>query len=266
MVIADAAGPKRGGSPVLDIGRRKVIALIGGAAAAWPLAARAQQPAMPLVGYLSVRSNDNYLVAALRRGLRETGYVEGQNVAIEYRWAMGQYDRMPAMAAELARLPLAVLVTAGGEPAALAAKAATATIPIVFVIGGDPVKAGLVASYNRPGGNATGASILTPTMEAKRLGLLHELVPQATRIAVLLNPNFPPFEGQERDVQEAGPALGINIHIFRAGSDREIEATFEAVAQQRIPAVLVGSDPFFDSRRDQLVALAARHCADPVSF
>jgi putative ABC transport system substrate-binding protein len=241
--------------------RREFITLLSTAAAASALCARAahaQQSGMPIIGYLSVRSNDNYLVEALRRGLRETGYVEGQNVAIEYRWAMGQYDRMPAMAAELARLPLAVLVTAGGEPAALAAKAATSTIPIVFVIGGDPVKVGLVASYNLPGGNATGTSILTPTMEAKRLGLLHELVPQATRIAVLLNPNFPPFEGQERDLQEAGRALGVNIHVLRAGSDREIEAAFETVAQQRIAAVLVGSDPFFDSRRDQLVALAVR--------
>jgi putative tryptophan/tyrosine transport system substrate-binding protein len=238
--------------------RREFITLLGGAAVAWPLSARAQPPAMPVIGYLSVRSNDNYLMEALRRGLRETGYVEGQNVAIEYRWAMGQYDQMPRMAAELARLPLAVLVTAGGEPAALAAKAATATIPIVFVIGGDPVKAGLVASYNRPGGNATGTSILTPTMEAKRVGLLHELVPRATRIAVLLNPNFPPFEGQERDVQEAGRALGIDIHVLRASSDREIEAAFEDVTHRRIPAVLTGSDPFFDSRRDQLVALAAR--------
>jgi putative ABC transport system substrate-binding protein len=239
--------------------RREFIRLVGGAAAAWPLAARAQQQSgMPIIGYLSVRSSDNYLVEALRRGLRETGYVEGQNVAIVYHWASGQYDRMPAMATELARLPLAALVTAGGEPAALAAKAATSTIPIVFVIGGDPVKAGLVASYNLPGGNATGASILTPTMEAKRLGLLHELVPQATRIAVLLNPNFPPSEGQERDVQEAGRTLGIDIRVLRARSDREIEAAFESVAQQRIAAILVGSDPFFDSRRDQLVALAAR--------
>jgi putative ABC transport system substrate-binding protein len=239
--------------------RRDFITLLGGAAAAWPLAARAQQPGMPLIGYLSVRANDNYLTDALRRGLRETGYVEGQNVTFEYRWAMGQYDRMPAMAAELARLPLAVLVRAGGEPAALAAKAATNSIPIVFVIGGDPVKAGLVASYNRPSGNATGTSILTPTMEAKRVGLLHELVPQATRIAVLLNPSFPPFAGQEQDVREAGRALGIDIHVLRATSDREIEAAFETVAQQRIEAVLTGSDPFFDSRRDQLVALAARH-------
>jgi putative tryptophan/tyrosine transport system substrate-binding protein len=238
--------------------RRKFITLLSGAAVAWPLAARAQQPAMPVVGYLSVRSNDNYLTEALRRGLRETGYVEGQNVAFEFRWAMGQYDRMPAMASELARLPLAVLVTAGGEPAALAAKAATDTIPIVFAIGGDPVKAGLVASYNRPGGNATGTSILTPAIEGKRVGLLHELLPQATRIAVLLNPDFPPFQGQERDVREAGRALGIDIHVLRASSDREIEAAFETVAHQRIPAVLTGSDPFFDSRRDQLVALAAR--------
>jgi putative ABC transport system substrate-binding protein len=160
--------------------------------------------------------------------------------------------------ARITRLPVAVLVTAGGEPAALAAKAATSTIPIVFAIGGDPVKVGLVASYNRPGGNATGTSILTPTIEAKRVGLLHELVPQATRIAVLLNPNFPPFEGQEGDVREAGRALGIDIHVLRASSDREIEAAFETVAQQRIPAVLTGSDPFFDSRRDQLVALASR--------
>jgi ABC-type uncharacterized transport system substrate-binding protein len=238
--------------------RREFLTLLGGAAVASPLAARAQQPAMPVVGYLSVRSNDNYLTEALRRGLRETGYVEGQNVAFEFRWAMGQYDRMPAMASELARLPLAVLVTAGGEPAALAAKAATDTIPIVFAIGGDPVKAGLVASYNRPGGNATGTSILTPAIEGKRVGLLHELLPQATRIAVLLNPDFPPFQGQERDVREAGRALGIDIHVLRASSDREIEAAFETVAHQRIPAVLTGSDPFFDSRRDQLVALAAR--------
>jgi ABC-type uncharacterized transport system substrate-binding protein len=179
--------------------RREFITLLGGVAA-WPLAARGQQPAMSVIGYLSVRSSENYLAEALRRGLTDTGYVEGQTVAIEYRWAMGQYDRMPAMAAELARRPVAVLVTAGGEPAALSAKAATSTIPIVFVIGGDPVKLGLVASYNRPGGNATGISILTSTLEPKRLGLLHELVPQATTIAVLLNPNFQAFEGQERDV------------------------------------------------------------------
>jgi putative ABC transport system substrate-binding protein len=238
--------------------RREFITLFGRAAAAWPLAARAQQSGIPVIGYLSVRSSDNYLVEALRRGLRETGYIEGQNLAIEYRWATGQYDRMPAMAAELARRPVTVLVTAGGEPAALAAKAATSIIPIVFVIGGDPVKVGLVASYNRPGGNATGTSILTSTLEPKRLGLLHELVPQATTIAVLLNPNFQASEGQERDVQEAGRALGVHIHILRASSDRDIEAAFEIVAQQRIAALAVGADPFFDTRRDTLVALAAR--------
>ncbi len=238
--------------------RRKVCSLLGGAAAAWPLAARAQQPALPMIGYLSVRSSENHLAQALRRGLAETGYVEGQTVAIEYRWSMGQYDRMPAMAAELVRRPVAVLVTAGGEPAALSAKAATSTIPIVFAIGGDPVKLGLVASYNRPGGNATGISILTSTMEPKRLGLLHELVPRATTIAVLLNPNFQAFEGQERDVQEAARALDVNIHVLRASSDREIEAAFETVARQRIAALAVGADPFFDTRRDKLVALAAR--------
>jgi putative ABC transport system substrate-binding protein len=241
-----------------QIKRREFITLLGGAAVAWPLAASAQQSGMPVIGYLSVRSSDNYLVEALRRGLRETGYIEGQNLAIEYRWATGQYDRMPAMAAELARRPVTVLVTAGGEPAALAAKAATSIIPIVFVIGGDPVKVGLVASYNRPGGNATGTSILTSTLEPKRLGVLHELVPQATTIAVLLNPNFQASEGQERDVQEAGRALGVHIHILRASSDRDIEAAFEIVAQQRIAALAVGADPFFDTRRDTLVALAAR--------
>jgi putative tryptophan/tyrosine transport system substrate-binding protein len=238
--------------------RRDFITLLGGAAAAWPLAARAQQSGVPVIGYLSVRSSENYLVEALRRGLTDTGYVEGQTVAIEYRWAMGQYDRMPAMAAELARRPVAVLVTAGGEPAALSAKAATSTIPIVFVIGGDPVKLGLVASYNRPGGNVTGISILTSTLEPKRLGLLHELVPKATTIAVLLNPNFQAFEGQERDVQEAARALGVHIHVLRASSDRDIEAAFEIVAHQRIAALAVGADPFFDTRRDKLVALAAR--------
>jgi putative tryptophan/tyrosine transport system substrate-binding protein len=243
---------------VFDLRRREFITLLGGAAATWPLAARAQPPTIPVIGYLSVRSSENYLVEALRRGLAETGYVEGQTVAIEYRWAMGQYDRMPAMAAELARRPVTVLVTAGGEPAARSAKAATSTIPIVFVIGGDPVKLGLVASYNRPGGNATGTNILTSTLEPKRLGLLHQLVPQAKTIAVLLNPNIQAFEGQERDVQEAASALGVHIYVLRASSDRDIEAAFETVAQQRIAALAVGADAFFDTRRDKLVALAAR--------
>jgi putative ABC transport system substrate-binding protein len=169
------------------IRRRDFITLVGGATAAWPLALQAQQPAMPVIGYLSARSPDDtaHLVAAFRRGLGENGFVEGQNVTIEYRWALGQYDRLPAMAAEFVRRPVTVLTTTGGEPSALAAKAATSTIPIVFAIGGDPIKQGLVASYNRPGGNATGVSLLTSPVEPKRIGMLHELVPQATTIGFL---------------------------------------------------------------------------------
>jgi putative tryptophan/tyrosine transport system substrate-binding protein len=241
--------------------RRDFITLLSSAAVAWPIAARAQQPAMPVIGYLSARSPDDtaHLVAAFRRGLGEGGFVEGQNVTIEYRWALGQYDRLPAMAAELARRPVAILATTGGEPAALAAKAATSTIPIVFLIGGDPVKVGLAASYNRPGGNATGMNILTATLEAKRLGLLHELVPQAATIGVLLNPNFQPAESQLRDVQEAARTIGLQIHDLHAGTDRELDAAFETIAQQRIAALAVTADPFFDTRRDKLVALAARH-------
>jgi putative ABC transport system substrate-binding protein len=198
-------------------------------------------------------------VEAFRRGLSEAGYVEGRTVTVEYRWALGQHERLPALAVELVRKPVTVLVSIGGESAALAARAATSTIPIAFIIGGDPVKLGLAASYNRPGGNATGISILTSTLEPKRLGLLHELVPQAATIGVLLNPNFPSFEGQLRDVQEAARAIAVQIHVLRASTDREIEAAFETVAQQRIAALAVAADPFFDTRRDKLVALAARH-------
>jgi putative tryptophan/tyrosine transport system substrate-binding protein len=246
--------------------RRTFITLLGGAAAAWPLAARAQQPAMPVIGFLSARSPDDtaHLVAAFRRGLGAGGFVEGQNVTIEYRWALGQYDRLPAMAAELVRRPVAVLATTGGEPAALAAKAATSTIPIVFLIGGDPVRLGLAASYNRPGGNATGMNILTATMEPKRLGLLRDLVPQAATIGVLLNPNFQPAANQLRDLQEAAPAIGLQIQVLNAGTDRELDAVFETIAQQRIPALAVTADPFFDTRREKLVALAARHAVPTI--
>jgi putative ABC transport system substrate-binding protein len=244
----------------LPLQRREFITLLGGAAAAWPMAVRAQQPAMPVVGFLGVRSpDDTATLAAFRRGLNEGGFVEGQNVMIEYRWAIGQYDRFPAQAAELVQKPVAVLVSAGGEPAALAAKAATSTIPIVFTIGDDPVKLGLVASYNRPGGNLTGINIFTTTLEAKRLGLLHELVPQAAAIGVLLNANFPAAERQSRDVQEAARAIGLQIHVLRANIDREIEAAFETVALQRIAALTVAASPFFTTRRDKVVALAARH-------
>jgi ABC-type uncharacterized transport system substrate-binding protein len=240
--------------------RRDFITLLGGAAA-WPLAARAQQAPMPTIGYLSARSPDDsaHLVEAFRRGLSEAGYVEGQTVTVEHRWALGQHDLLPAMAVELVRKPVTALVSVGGESAALAARAATSTIPIVFIIGGDPVKLGLAASYNRPGGNATGISILTSTLEPKRLGLLHELVSQAATIGVLLNPNFPSFEGQLRDVQEAARAVAVQIHVLRASTDGEIEVAFETVAQERVAALAVAADPFFDTRRDKLVALAARH-------
>jgi putative ABC transport system substrate-binding protein len=244
----------------IHIRRREFIVTLGSAAAAWPLAARAQRP-VPVIGYLSARSPEDtaHLVPAFRRGLGEGGYVEGQNVTIEYRWSLGQYDPLPALALELVRQPVAVIVATGGEPAALAAKAGTSTIPIVFLIGGDPVKVGLAASYNRPGGNATGMNILSATLEAKRLGLLHELVPRAATIGVLLNPKFQPAESQSKDMQEAARALGLQIHVLRGNTDREIEAAFETVAQHRIAALAVAASPFFDTRRDTLVALAARH-------
>ena len=250
-----------------QLGRREFITLLGGAVA-WPLATRAQQQALPVIGYLSARSPEDteHLVPVFRRGLAENGYVEGQTVTIEYRWALGHPDRLPAMAAELVRKPVDVLASTGGESAALAAKAATSTIPIAFIVGGDAVKLGLAASYNRPGGNATGISILTATtLEPKRLGLLHELVPQAATIGVLFNPNFPSFEGQVQDEHEAARAIGVQIHVLRASTDREIDAAFETVAQQRITALAVGADPFFDTRRTKLVAMAA-HYAVPTMY
>jgi putative tryptophan/tyrosine transport system substrate-binding protein len=246
--------------------RRDFITLLGSAAATWPLAASAQQPAVPVIGYLSARSPDEskHLVDAFRSVLQTVGYVEGQNVAIHFRWAEGQYDRLPAMAAELVREKVAVLATLGGEPSALAAKAATSTIPIVFSVGGDPVKQGLAASYNRPGGNATGVSLLTNPAEQKRLGLLHELVPQATTVGFLVNPTFPGSGSQISDVQEAARTLNLQVHILRASADREIESAFESVAPQNIQALAVGADGFFDSRRAKLVALAARHAVPTI--
>jgi putative tryptophan/tyrosine transport system substrate-binding protein len=246
--------------------RRRTFITLLGAAAAWPLAASAQQPAVPVIGYLSARSPDEskHLVDAFRSGLQTLGYVEGQNVAIHFRWAEGQYDRLPAMAGELVREKVAVLATLGGEPSALAAKAATSTIPIVFSVGGDPVKQGLAASYNRPGGNATGVSLLTNPAEQKRLGLLHELVPQATTVGFLVNPTFPGSGSQISDVQEAARTLNLQVHILRASADREIESAFESVAPQNIQALAVGADGFFDSRRAKLVALAARHAVPTI--
>ena len=244
--------------------RREFITLIGGAAAApsmfWPRLASAEQATMPVIGFLSSRSpaESSHLVAAFRAGLQAGGYVEGQNVAIEYRWAEGQYDRLPALAADLVRRGVAVLATTGGEPSALAAKAATSTIPIVFTVGGDPVKIGLVASLNRPGGNATGVSLLTTVPEAKRLGLLHELVPNAALIGVLINPNYQGAEAQSREVQDAARAIDRRIEIATAGNDRQLEAAFGTLVQQHADALLVGADPFFGTRRDRIIALAAQ--------
>jgi putative ABC transport system substrate-binding protein len=229
--------------------RREFISLLGGAAAAWPLAARAQQAAMPVIGYLSARSpqDTTHLLEAFRRGLSEAGFVEGQNVMIEYRWALGQHDRLPELAADLARKPLAVLVSTGGEVAALAAKAATSTIPIAFIIGTDPVKLGLAASYNRPGGNATGINILTNSLEPKRFELLRELVPQASTIGALLDPSFQAYEDQFRDVRQAARALDLQVQELRASTDVEIDLAFETVARQRITAVTVAAGRFFDT-------------------
>jgi putative ABC transport system substrate-binding protein len=241
--------------------RRDFIAGLGGAAI-WPLAARAQQAGRPpTIGFLSPRSPEESagVVAGFLRGLAENGVVEGPNLAVEYRWAFGDYNRLPALAGELASMPLAVLVTVGGEPSALAAKVATATIPIVAIFTADPVERGLVASLARPGGNMTGISALNGTLEGKRLGLLHDLLPRATTLGVLLNPDFPAAASQLSNMKEAAGAVGLQLHVLNATSDREIETAFDAVAQHGISALIVTVDTFFVTRRERLVTLAARH-------
>jgi putative ABC transport system substrate-binding protein len=239
--------------------RRAFITLLGGAAAACPLAARAQQPAMPVVGFLSARALDEsaHLAEAFRRGLAENGYTESRNVAIEYRWAEGRSDRLPALAADLVHRQVTV-IAAATTPAALAATAATTSIPIVMEVGGDPVRLGLVASFNRPGGNVTGVSNLNAGLEPKRLSLLREVVRAAGTVGVLLNPTFPPSSNQLKDIEEAARAIGQQLDVLRASTDGEVEAAFETIAQHRIPALLVASDPFFNARRDKLAILAAR--------
>jgi putative ABC transport system substrate-binding protein len=239
--------------------RREFITLLGGTAVAWPLATRAQQPAMPVIGFLISASPDTYapMVATFRQGLKETGYIEGQNVAIEYRWAEGQFDRLPAMAADLVRRN-ATVIAALGPPAALAAKAATSTIPIVFVTGSDPVQAGLVASLNRPGGNVTGVYLLLIGLEGKRLGLLRDLVPHVKLTGLLINPRSPDSEAQSRALQAAARGVGQQILVVEAGSDGEFDAAFAALAQRQAGALVVAADIFFTARRERIVALVAR--------
>ena len=240
--------------------RREFITLLGGATAAWPLAARAQQPAMPLVGFAVSGSAGVWrpTLVAFEDGLKESGYLAGQNVAVEYRFAEGQFDRFPSLLSDLIRRKAAVLVTTS-VAGALAAKRATSTIPHVFSVGDDPVKAGLVTSLNRPGGNSTGVYQFATGLEGKRLGLLHELVPKAATLAVLLHPNFASFESQLRDVREAAARLGVQLVVVRANAESEFDAAFSTAVQQKAAALLVCASPFFNLRRQQLVVLAARH-------
>jgi ABC-type uncharacterized transport system substrate-binding protein len=244
----------------IDIGRRQFISALGGASLAWPLAARAQQPALPVIGFLNSASANpfEHLVQAFRDGLGEAGYVEGRNVVIEYRWAEGQIDRLPALAADLVRRQVAVIVTSGGNVSALAAKAATSSIPIVSTIGGDPVQEGLVASFNRPGGNLTGATLFAYSA-AKRLELLHELIPKTVTIMALFDPSDPAVVLDRESLEAASKTLGLQLSFANAGTVSELEAAFETIDRDRLDGLFVGANPFFNLQRDQLVGLAARH-------
>jgi putative tryptophan/tyrosine transport system substrate-binding protein len=249
------------------IGRREFITLLGGAAVTWPIAARAQQPAVPVIGYLSPTSFTmlSERLRGLHQGLKEAGYVVGENVTIEYRWSEGQYDRLPAMAAELVRKQVSVIV-AGANAATFAAKAATTTIPIVFLLAEDPVQLGLVASLARPGGNATGINFVSGELTAKRMAFLHELVPAAARVAVLVNPaDATATETTLRELETAVRTIGLKIQVFRASTSGEIHAAFPAMVRERSEAIFLSSDPFFSSRRVQLATLAARHAIPLVS-
>jgi ABC-type uncharacterized transport system substrate-binding protein len=244
-----------------DIRRREFITLLGGAGAAWPLAARAQQPAMPVVGFMSTLSPESISrpVAGFHQGLKEAGYVERQNVAIEYRWAQGHYDRLPELAADLVRRRVNVIVASGGDPSPQIAKAATQTVPIVFGMFGDPVREGLVDSLSRPGSNATGVTIFGPAAVTKRLQLLHDLVPKPAVIAFLMNPNNPNGSIEMEAAQTAATSLGRQIVAFNVSSESDLDAAFAAMVQQRIGSLLGASDPFLFNRRNQIVSLAARH-------
>jgi putative ABC transport system substrate-binding protein len=240
--------------------RRELITLLGGAAA-WPLAARADQPAMPVVGFMSARSlEDSARVAsAFRQGLADAGFIEDQTIKIEYRWANGNYDKLPALAADLVNRKVAVLVGVGGDVSAVVAAKATKTIPVVFGMGSDPVKAGLVASFNRPGGNATGFTVLTNEMESKRLGLLRELVPSVQLIGILVNPKFPASVQQLSDLDLAAKGVGQRLFVALANNDAELDAALTSLGQQRVGAVLVTASPFFDTRPERIVSFAAKN-------
>jgi putative ABC transport system substrate-binding protein len=245
--------------------RRHFITLIGGAAAVWPRAARGQQAAMPVIGFLHGASFEGYkpMVTSFRQGLKEAGYVDGYNVAIEFRWAEGHYDQLPAMAADLVRRQVAVIVT-GGTPAAFAAKEATSTIPTVISVGIDPVQLGLVGSLNRPGGNVTGTAVLTVELGAKKLEMLHELLPTAAAIALLVNPTNPNVESETRVVQDAARLLGLHLHVLHASTESQIDAAFGALVELRAGALIVGVEPFLNDSRAQIVALAARYAVPAV--
>jgi putative tryptophan/tyrosine transport system substrate-binding protein len=247
--------------------RREFITLLGGAAAAWPLAARAQQPAMPVIGFLGSASPDRWAgrMRAFHQGLSETGYAEGRNVAIEYRWAEGQNDRLGPLAAELVGRQVTVIVTPGSTPAALAAKAATTTIPIVFEVASDPVELGLVTSLARPGGNITGVTSLNAEVGPKRLELLHELVPTATVVGLLVNPTNPNLaELTTKNLHAAARSLGVKMHILHASADRDFDTVFATLNQLRAGALVIGTDPFFSSRLEQLATLTVHHAVPTV--
>jgi putative tryptophan/tyrosine transport system substrate-binding protein len=251
---------------MLDIGRREFITLLGGAAVAWPHAARAQQPAMPVIGFLNSASPGAYAinVAAFRQGLKEAGYIDGQNVTIEYLWAEGQYDRLPAMAVELVRRQVTV-IAATSTPAALVAQKSTMNIPIVFTTSSDPVHLGLVASLNRPGGNVTGVTQLNVEVAPKRVELMHELVPTATTIALLVNPTNPNVETVTRDLQAAVQNRRLRSHVLHASNEHEIDSAFATLDRLRVDGVVIGSDVFFNTRTEQLAALAF-HRAVPAIY
>jgi putative ABC transport system substrate-binding protein len=247
--------------------RRGFILAVGGVAVAWPRAVHAQRPAMPVIGFLNSGSPAERapFVAAFRQGLKDAGYVEGQTVAIEYRFAEGRYDRLPSLASDLVRRQVAVIAATGDTVSPLAAKDATTTIPIVFVAGGDPVKDGLVASFNRPGGNITGVSIISAVLVSKQFGLLHELVPQAALVGILLNPNHPDVGFELSDLRRTAQTMGVQLALLRASTESDIEAAFATLVQLRVGALLIEPDAFLFDRREQLVALAARYAIPTIS-